>query len=197
MIVLLYKFCVYLSWNPLPYSSSTIMSQIISAWFASLIAVYLFKKELIKYLKKRFNRVKKYITFLIESKSKPAFVNLCHHVNDFGLKAEWIHSRTLILLLSRTKCMEHARFANAVPVKGKQSIHCVLPDAENFEFAFVEDVFLSIESKRVRIIKILLYFIEIYIRTTTENNISYKNHWILIYNESIDHRYSNIHGVTL
>lgn len=57
------------------------------------VAVYLFQEELIKYLRQKFQNVSKIYYFTDgapqQFKNKSAFINLCYHINDFGLKAEW------------------------------------------------------------------------------------------------------------
>ena len=62
------------------------------------IAVYLFQKNLITFLKNQFPTPAKFIYFsdgaASQYKNRKNFLNLCHHQADFGIKAEWHFSAT-------------------------------------------------------------------------------------------------------
>lgn len=58
------------------------------------VAVHLFQRKLINYLKSRLDfNISEIIYFsdgsVTQYKNYKNFVNLCHHINDFGLKAQW------------------------------------------------------------------------------------------------------------
>lgn len=58
------------------------------------VAVHLFQKKLIQFLKESFNEMPKKIFYFSDGcaaqyKNKKNFINLCHHNKDFGIDAEW------------------------------------------------------------------------------------------------------------
>lgn len=57
------------------------------------VSVYMFQKELITFLRKKFTVVNKIYYFSDgapqQFKNKYAFTNLCYHVEDFNIEAEW------------------------------------------------------------------------------------------------------------
>ena len=63
-----------------------------------MIAVYLFQKNLITFLKEQCSTPDKIIYFsngaASQYKNRKNFVNLCHYQADFGIKAEWHFSAT-------------------------------------------------------------------------------------------------------
>lgn len=175
------------------------------------VAVYMFQKKLIQYLKRRFDDVSKLYYFSDgapqQFKNKSAFANLCHHEADFQVKAEWhffatahgkgpcdglagtikrLASRRALQIGTKSEILTSKalydwacesfenidfafisderyklyqtklapRFANAVTVKGTQSIHCIIPDSNNPGSSFVKNVSASITSKTVKIINI-------------------------------------------
>ena len=62
------------------------------------IAVYLFQKNLIAFLKKQCSTITKIIYFsdgaASQYKNRKNFLNLCNHQADFGIEAEWHFSAT-------------------------------------------------------------------------------------------------------
>ena len=62
------------------------------------VAVHLFQKHLIEYLKEKFGSLLKVYYFsdgaASQYKNRENFINLCHHVDDFGVPAEWHFSAT-------------------------------------------------------------------------------------------------------
>ena len=61
------------------------------------VAVYLFQKSLLDFLKKKFS-IRKVFYYLdgaaSQYKNRKNFINLCHHEADFGVPAEWHFSAT-------------------------------------------------------------------------------------------------------
>jgi len=63
------------------------------------VAVHLFQKNLIDYLRKRFHALPRKIFYVSDGaaaqyKNRKNFVNLCQHEEDFGVAAEWHFSAT-------------------------------------------------------------------------------------------------------
>ncbi len=63
------------------------------------VAVHLFQKNLIKYLKEKFGSTPRKIFYFSDGaaaqyKNRKNFINLCHHKADFGVPAEWHFSAT-------------------------------------------------------------------------------------------------------
>lgn len=57
------------------------------------VAVHLFQKQFINFLKQKYNKVEKIVYFSdgasSQYKNRKNFSNLCHHEEEFGIKAEW------------------------------------------------------------------------------------------------------------
>ena len=63
------------------------------------VAVYLFQKSLIAYLKRSLPSVPQKIYYFSDGaasqyKNRKNFINLCHHRENFGISAEWHFSAT-------------------------------------------------------------------------------------------------------
>ena len=63
------------------------------------IAVHLFQKSLIEFLKEKFVSLPRKIFYFSDGaaaqyKNRKSFINLCHHMSDFGVPAEWHFSAT-------------------------------------------------------------------------------------------------------
>ena len=98
-------------------SSNHVISFIVSdCLHHDAIAVYLFQKNLITFLKKQCSTTDKVIYFSDGAASqcinRKNLINLCHHQADFGIKAEWysqlhlmvrVHVRGLVGQLSALK----------------------------------------------------------------------------------------------
>ena len=63
------------------------------------IAVYLFQKKFIAHILKFFSSPPRKICYFSDGaasqyKNRNFFINICHHENDFGIRAEWYFSAT-------------------------------------------------------------------------------------------------------
>ena len=63
------------------------------------VAVHLFQRQFIQYLKKQFSSLPRKIYYTSDGaasqyKNRKNFINLCHHEEDFGVAAEWHFSAT-------------------------------------------------------------------------------------------------------
>lgn len=88
----LYPIAIYYNSNgKIEHTNFIIISECLKH---NTVAVHLFNKQLITFLSKKFGKTPKKIIYFSDGsaaqyKNKKNFVNLCHHVEDFGCDAEW------------------------------------------------------------------------------------------------------------
>ena len=90
----IHPFVIY--FNDLSHASFVVISDCMSH---DTIAVYLFQKRLISFLRSKLGCLPKKIYYFSDGaasqyKNRKNFVNLCLHNHDFGIKAEWHFSAT-------------------------------------------------------------------------------------------------------